>query len=115
MIPKAAMRATNNAMRGYIPHSNIVSAGAKIAAGQQRKTKRQKTGNVKPKKSRLTEINNNGKAVLKGKTTVTAAVKKLHDYEETGLLPSEVRNLIERARNLENRVKKLEGWQEEND
>ena len=53
--------------------------------------------------------------MLKGKTTVTAAVKKLHDYEETGLLPSEVRNLIERARNLENRVKKLEGWQEEND
>ena len=115
MIPKAAMRATNNAMRGYIPHSNIVSAGAKIAAGQQRKTKRQKTGKKKKKKSRLTEINHNGKAVLKGKTTVTAAVKKLHDYEETGLLPSEVRNLIERARNLENRVKKLEGWQEEND
>ena len=31
-IPKAAMRATNNAMRGYIPHSGIVSAGA---AGKQ--------------------------------------------------------------------------------
>ena len=111
MIPKAAMRATNNAMRGYIPHSNIVSAGAKIAAGQQRKTKLQKMGNVKPKKSRLTEINHNGKAVLKGNTTVPAAVKKLHNYEETGLLPSEVRNLIERAHNLENRVKKLEGWE----
>lgn len=111
MIPKAAMRATNNAMRGYIPHSNIVSAGAKIAAGQQKKSKQQRTGSRKPKKSRLTEINHNGKAVLKGKTTVAAAVKKLHDYEETGLLPSEVRNLIERAHNLENRVKKLEGWE----
>lgn len=111
MISKAAMRATNNAMRGYIPHSNIVSTGAKIAAGQQRKTKQQRTGNGKPKKSRLTEINHNGKTVLKGKTTVAAAVKKLHDYEETGLLPSEVRNLIERAHNLENRIKKLEGWE----
>lgn len=111
MIPKAAMRATNNAMRGYIPQSNIVSAGAKIVAGQQRKSKPQRTGSGKPKKSRLTEINQNGKTVLKGKTTVTAAVKKLHDYEETGLLPYEVRNLIERAHNLENRVKKLEGWE----
>lgn len=111
MIPKAAMRATNNAMRGYIPHSNIVSAGAKIAAGQQRKTKQQRTDSRKTKKSRLTEKNHNGKAMLKGKTTVAAAVKKLHDYEETGLLPSEVCNLIERAHNLEKRVEKLEGWE----
>lgn len=109
MIPKAAMRVTNNAMRGYIPHSGIVSAGAKIVAGQQQ-TKKQGTGR-KQKKTTLTEINHNGKTVLKGKTTVAAAVKKLHDYEETGLLPYEVRNLIERAHNLEKRVEKLEGWQ----
>lgn len=107
MIPKVAMRATNNAMRGYIPHNNIVSAGAKIVAGQQKKSG---TGSRKPKKIVLTEINHNGKAVLKGKTTVAAAVKKLHDYEETGLLPYEVRNLIERAHNLEKRVEKLEEW-----
>lgn len=109
MIQKAAMRATNNAMRGYIPHSGIVSAGAKIVAGQQQ-TKKQGTGR-KQEKPTLTEINHNGKTVLKGKTTVAAAVKKLHDYEETGLLPHEVRNLIERAHNLEKRVEKLEGWQ----
>ena len=34
-IPKAAMRATNNVMRGYIPHNGIVSAGAKIVAKNQ--------------------------------------------------------------------------------
>ena len=110
-IPKAAMRATNNAMRGYIPHSGIVSAGAKVMAGQQQKTKKQKGTGRKQKRTVLTEINHNGKTVLKGKTTVAAAVKKLHDYEETGLLPYEVRNLIERAHNLEKRVEKLEGWQ----
>lgn len=110
MIPKAAMRATNNAMRGHIPHSNIVSAGAKIVAGQQKQKKQQGTGSGKPKRTQLTEVNHNGKTVLKGKTTVAAAVKKLHDYEETGFLPYEVRNLIERAHNLEKRVEKLEGW-----
>lgn len=107
MIPKAAMRATNNAMRGYIPHNNIVSAGAKVVEGQQKK----QDGSRKPKRTMLTEINNNGKVVLKGKTTVAAAVKKLHGYEETGLLPYEVRNLMERAYNLEKRVEKLEGWE----
>ena len=111
MIPKAAMRATNNAMWGYIPHNNIVSAGARVMAGQQRKKSQQGTGSRKKKRPQLTEINHNGKAVLKGKTTVAAAVKKLHDYEETGLLPYEVRNLIERAHNLEKRVEKLEGWE----
>lgn len=111
MIPKAGMRATNNAMRGYIPHNNIVSAGAKIVAGQQKKKKQQGTSSRKQKRPQLTEINHNGKAVLKGKTTVAAAVKKLRDYEETGLLPHEVRNLIERAHNLEKRVEKLEGWE----
>ena len=113
MIPKAAMRVTNNAMRGYIPHSGIVSAGAKIVAGQQKQGKKPGTGSGKQKRTALTEINHNGKAVLKGKTTVAAAVKKLHDYEETGLLPHEVRNLIERAHNLEKRVEKLEGWENE--
>lgn len=108
MIPKAEMRATNNAMRGYIPHSSIVSAGAKIVAGRQKK---QGTGSGKRKRPQLTEINHNGKAVLKGKTTVAAAVKKLRDYEEIGLLPYEVRSLIERAHNLEKRVEKLEGWE----
>lgn len=110
MIPKAAVMATNNAMQAYIPYNNIVFAGTKVVAGQQKEKNRQRTGR-KQKRPQLTEINHNGKAVLKGKTTVTAAVKKLHDYEETGLLPYEVRNLIERAHNLEKRIEKLEGWE----
>lgn len=111
MIPKAAMRAASNAMRGYIPHNSIVSAGAKVVGGQQKKQKKSGAGSRKPKRTMLTEINQDGKVGLKGKTTVAAAVKKLHGYEETGLLPYEVRNLMERAHNLEKRVEKLEGWE----
>ena len=41
-IPKAAMRASNNAIRGYIPHNAIVSQGARIAARQQAQEKPQR-------------------------------------------------------------------------
>lgn len=41
-IPKAAVRASNNAMRGYIPHNAIVSQGARIAARQQAQEKPQR-------------------------------------------------------------------------
>ena len=50
-IPKAAMRASNNAMRGYIPHNAIVSQGAKIAARQQAQEKPQR-GSWKNTKTR---------------------------------------------------------------
>lgn len=111
-IPRAAMRATNNAMRGYIPHSGIVSAGARIVAQQQKQGKKPGTGSGKPKRIWLTEKDGSGKAVLKGKTTVAAAVNRLHEYEETGLSPYEVKNLVERAHNLEKRIEKLEGWED---
>ena len=42
--------------------------------------------------------------------TVTQAARKLNKYEATGLTPQEVFNLIERAHNLEKRVKTLEDW-----
>lgn len=108
-IPKAAMRATNNAMRGYIPHSGIVSAGAKIMAGQQSKEKK---GNVKKKKRvRLTEISRgSGKPVLCQNVNINQAAKKLYDYEETGLAPYEVRILIEREKALTEQVKKMQDW-----
>ena len=54
-IPKAAVRASNNAMRGYIPHNAIVSQGAKIAARQQAQEKPQR-GRKGRKRERLTEI-----------------------------------------------------------
>ena len=64
-IPKAAMRASNNAIRGYIPHNAIVSQGARIAARQQAQEKPQR-------------------------------------YE--------VVQLIERERNLTEKVKKMQDW-----
>lgn len=111
MIPKAATKMANRTMSDYIPHS-IVSSGTKIVAEQQKKESQQGTGRKK-KVTKLTEINHNGKTVLKGKTTVAAAIKKLHDYEETGLLPYEIHNLMERTCNLEKRIKKLESWEDD--
>jgi len=109
-IPKAAMRATNNAMRGYIPHSGIVSAGAKILAGQQSKEKKQDSSKKK-KRVRLTEAGRgSGKPVLCQNVTVSQAAKKLFDYEETGLAPYEVRVLMEREKALAGQVKKMQDW-----
>ena len=44
-IQKAAVRASNNAMRGYIPHNAIVSQGARITARQQAQEKPQRGRN----------------------------------------------------------------------
>lgn len=106
-IPKAAMRATNNAMRGYIPHNGIVSAGAKIVAGQQA----QRSKGKKKKRVRLTEISRgSGKPVLSPSVNVNQAAKKLWDYEETGLSPNEIKILIERERNLTAQVKRYQEY-----
>ena len=102
-IPKAAMR-------GYIPHSGIVSAGAKIVAGKQSKEKKQGSSKKK-KRVRLTEISGgSGKPVLYQNVNVNQAAKKLYDYEETGLAPYEVRILIEREKALTEQVKKMQDW-----
>ena len=107
---QAAMRATNNAMRGYIPHSGVVSAGAKIVARQQSKEKKQGSGKKK-KRVRLTEVSKgSGKPVLCQNVTVNQAAKKLYDYEETGLAPYEVRVLMEREKALTEQVKKMQDW-----
>ena len=107
---QAAMMATNNAMRGYIPHSGVVSAGAKIVARQQSKEKKQGNGKKK-KRVRLTEISRgSGKPVLCQNVTVNQAAKKLYDYEEAGLAPYEVRILIEREKALTEQVKKMQDW-----
>lgn len=44
--------------------------------------------------------------------TVNQAAKKLYDYEQTGLSPHEVANLVEQVQNLTRRVKKYESWEE---
>lgn len=98
------MKTADNIMKQHIPYYSSMKR-----AGAFQKPKKQ----GKPKRTRLTEINHNGKKVLKGKTTISAAVNRLFDYEETGLTPYEVRSLIERERNLTERMKKLEGWEDE--
>lgn len=59
----------------------------------------------------LTEYSESGsKPILCHGVTVNQAAKKLYEYEQTGLSPREILNLITRAENLEERVKKLESW-----
>lgn len=107
-IPKAAMRATNNAMRGYIPHNGIVSAGAKIVAKNQSGSR---SAGKRKHRTRLTEISRgSGKAIISDGVTVNQAIKKLHDYEDTGLSPQAVRNLIEREKNLTEKILKMQDW-----
>lgn len=107
-IPKAAVRATNNAMRGYIPHSGIVSAGAKLVAKNQSGSR---SKGKKKRRARLTEISQgSGKAIISDGVTVNQAVKKLYEYENTGLSPLEVKNLIEREKNLSAKVLKMQDW-----
>lgn len=107
MIPKAGIKATNNAVRGYIPHSSIVSFGAKVLRKQEKIRKSQK----QRKRTRLTEISTgSGKPVLRQNVGVVRAAKKLYEYEETGLTPTEILNLIERERSLTERLKKIQDW-----
>lgn len=65
------------------------------------------------KRTTLTEYSQNGqKVILKPHVTVNQAAKKLYDYEQTGLSPHEVANLVEQVQNLTRRVKKYESWEE---
>lgn len=81
-IPKAAMRATNNVMRGYIPHNGIVSAGAKIVAKNQSGSR---SAGKKKHRTRLTEISrgnlekNHGSFWRFGGTAGTATPKTALD------------------------------------
>lgn len=73
---------------------------------QQEPRKRQK-------RTTLTEYSQNGqKAILKPHVTVNQAAKKLYDYEQTGLSPHEVANLVEQVQNLTRRVEKYESWED---
>lgn len=107
-IPKTAMRATNNAMRGYIPHNGIVSAGSKLIAKNQSGSRSE---GKKKRRTRLTEISRgSGKAIISDGVKINQAIKKLHDYEETGLSPREVHNLIEREKRLTEQVLRMQDW-----
>lgn len=94
----------DHTLKKTVPYySTMKHAGA---FKQQEPRKRQK-------RTTLTEYSQNGqKAVLKPHVTVNQAAKKLYDYEQTGLTPHEVANLVEQVQNLTRRVKKYESWEE---
>ena len=94
----------DHTLKKTVPYySTMKRAGA---FKQQEPRKRQK-------RTTLTEYSQNGqKAVLKPHVTVNQAAKKLCDYEQTGLSPHEVANLVEQVQNLTRRVKKYESWEE---
>lgn len=94
----------DHTLKKTVPYySTMKRAGA---FKQQEPRKRQK-------RTTLTEYSQNGqKAVLKPHVTVNQAAKKLYDYEQTGLSPQEVANLVEQVQNLTRRVKKYESWEE---
>ena len=94
----------DHTLKKTVPYySTMKRAGA---FKQQEPRKRQK-------RTTLTEYSQNGqKAVLKPNVTVNQAAKKLYDYEQTGLSPHVVANLVEQVQNLTRRVKKYESWEE---
>ena len=94
----------DHTLKKTVPYySTMKRAGA---FKQQEPRKRQK-------RTTLTEYSQNGqKAILKPHVTVNQAAKKLYDYEQTGLSPHEVTNLVEQGQNLTRRVKKYESWEE---
>ena len=95
------MKPIDRIMKDNVPgYSYMKKAMPQVGAGRQQK-----------KPYNLTETAPSGKAVLRKGVTVSQAARKLNRYEETGLTPQEIFNLIERAHNLERRVEKLEGWQ----
>lgn len=101
------MKMNDYAMKDIVPHYGAVKAGMKYIEKQAGKGGKGK----KARRVRLTEISRgSGKAVLCQGVGVSRAAKKLFDYEETGLTPAEILNLIERERNLTAQIKKMQDW-----
>ena len=102
------MKPIDRIMKDNVPgYGYMKKAMPQVGAGRERKTKPQPQ---QKKPCNLTETAPSGKAVLRKGVTVSQAARKLNRYEETGLTPQEVFNLIERAHNLAKRVKTLEDW-----
>ena len=100
------MKQFDRIMKDNVPgYGYMKKAMPQVGAGRERKTQPQQK-----KPYNLTETAPSGKAVLRKGVTLTQAARKLNRYEETGLTPQGVFDLIERAHNLEQRVKTLEDW-----
>ena len=94
----------DHALKKTVPYYSTMKRAGAFKKQEPRKQKKRTT---------LTEYSQNGqKAVLKPHVTVNQAAKKLYDYEQTGLSPHEVANLVEQVQNLTRRVKKYESWEE---
>ena len=102
------MKMNDCTMKGVVPCYGAMKAGMKHIEKQRGKQGgRGKT----TRRVRLTEVSRgSGKALLCQGVGVSRAAKKLFDYEETGLSPTEILNLIERERNLTERIKKMQDW-----
>lgn len=108
---KRARKAMQIALCGRASESSIISQGAKMIERQQ--LEHRKCARKKKKTERFTDISTgSGKAVLRGKITVSQAIKRLYDYEETGLSPKQMQILIEREQALTRQVAKLQSWEE---
>lgn len=100
------MKAADRVLKQHVPYYGQMKK-ALPASPREKKAKPRKK-----KEYRLTSWSQSGsKAVLRDGVSVNQAARKLHAYEETGLTPQEVLNLMERERNLTMRVEKLEGWE----
>lgn len=100
------MKAADRILKQHVPYYGQMKK-ALPASPREKKTKTRKK-----KEYRLTSWSQSGsKAVLRDGVSVNQAARKLYAYEETGLTPQEVLNLMERERNLTMRVEKLEGWE----
>ena len=94
----------DHTLKKTVPYYSTMKRAGAFKQHEQRK---------RQKRTTLTEYSQNGqKAVLKPHVTVNQAAKKLYDYEQTGLSPHEVANLVEQVQNLTRRVKKYESWEE---
>lgn len=96
------MRGMDYMMKQTVPYYSHAKKAMK--ANQSR-------GKHKKQPRTLTEYTESGKkAVLRHGVTVNQAARKLHEYEQTGLSPKEIVDLIQREENLTERVKKYESW-----
>lgn len=94
----------DHTLKKTVPYYSTMKRAGAFKQQEPRKRKKRTT---------LTEYSQNGqKAILKPHVTVNQAAKKLYDYEQTGLSPHEVANLVEQVQNLTRRVEKYESWED---
>lgn len=100
------MKAADRVLEQHVPYYGQMKK-ALAASPREKKTKPRKK-----KEYRMTSWSQSGsKAVLRDGVSVNQAARKLYAYEETGMTPQEIWNLMEREHNLTMRVEKLEGWE----